>query len=191
MLKLIMRKLLLALVLSAAVVPCLAGNAERKLKPSRSWTDAKCLALNAVKEAGNQGTRGMQATMAVVINRSKHPNYPNGVCQVILEPKQFSWTNNLTTKQRTSIRKGLVWVVDPTTRRRTGLEAANSPAANLPYMQALTMAQKPDKQLQQVLPAGTLYYHTTKIKPKWSKKLRQVAKIKDHVFYAEKSLVKQ
>jgi len=181
MLKLIMRKLLLALVLSAAVVPCLAGNAERKLKPARSWTDAKCLALNAVKEAGNQGIRGMQATMAVVINRSKHPNYPNGVCQVILEPRQFSWANKLTAKQRTSIRRG----------RGTGLEAANSPVDSLPYMQALTMAQKPDKQLQQVLPAGTLYYHTTKIKPKWSKKLKRVATIKDHVFYAEKSLVKQ
>ena len=52
----------------------------------------RCLALNMYHEARSQGTAGLFAVSAVVINRVNDPRFPNSVCEVIYQgPTRESW----------------------------------------------------------------------------------------------------
>ena len=53
-----------------------------------------CLALNVYHEGRSESTLGQFMIMDVVNNRSKSKNYPTNLCDVIKQPKQFSWYNN-------------------------------------------------------------------------------------------------
>lgn len=54
-----------------------------------------CLTLNLFKEAEGEGLENMRIVGDVVINRVESKDYPNDVCSVVLQKKQFSWANNL------------------------------------------------------------------------------------------------
>lgn len=51
-----------------------------------------CLACNIYHEARNQPREGQIAVANVTLNRVKSPRFPNSICQVVWEYKQFSWT---------------------------------------------------------------------------------------------------
>jgi N-acetylmuramoyl-L-alanine amidase len=55
-----------------------------------------CLALTLYWEARAEGYHGMLAVASVVLNRVRHPQFPDTVCEVVKEggespPCQFSW----------------------------------------------------------------------------------------------------
>ena len=52
-----------------------------------------CLQKNIYFEARNQGRPGMRAVAAVTLNRVEDPRFPNTVCRVVYQRKQFSWAN--------------------------------------------------------------------------------------------------
>ena len=56
-----------------------------------SKAEITCLTKNAYHEAGNQGEKGILATVFVVLNRTKDSRFPSTPCKVISEPFQFSW----------------------------------------------------------------------------------------------------
>lgn len=45
-------------------------------------------------EARNTSVKERQAVLDVVINRTKHKNYPSTICGVVQQPRQFSYLNN-------------------------------------------------------------------------------------------------
>ena len=52
----------------------------------------RCLALNMYHEARSQGTAGLFAVSAVVLNRVNDKRFPNSVCEVIYQgPTRESW----------------------------------------------------------------------------------------------------
>lgn len=56
----------------------------------------ECLARTVYFEARDEGAQGMEAVAAVVMNRVRHPDFPNEVCAVIKDggetpPCQFSY----------------------------------------------------------------------------------------------------
>jgi spore germination cell wall hydrolase CwlJ-like protein len=53
-----------------------------------------CLAKVIYHEARGTGERSMVAVGHVVLNRTKHPKFPSGICQVINQPMQFSWVGS-------------------------------------------------------------------------------------------------
>lgn len=57
-----------------------------------SLTDLECMAQNVYHEARGQGALGMQMVIIVVNNRVKSKHYPNTICGVVFQRKQFSWT---------------------------------------------------------------------------------------------------
>jgi len=57
-------------------------------------TAAACLALNIFFEARHENTTGQLAVAEVTLNRVKDKRYPNNVCDVVWEGKQFSWTHD-------------------------------------------------------------------------------------------------
>jgi len=55
---------------------------------------AKCLADTLHYEARGENLAGIRAVANVVLNRVKDKRWPNTICQVVYQDKQFSWANN-------------------------------------------------------------------------------------------------
>lgn len=53
---------------------------------------ATCLAKNIYHEARGEGWGGMVAVGLVTLNRVHHERWPDTVCGVVYQRKQFSWT---------------------------------------------------------------------------------------------------
>ena len=59
-----------------------------------NYTDVECLALNIYFEARSEGTAGKLAVALVTMNRVVDKRWPNSICDVVWQPKQFSWTHD-------------------------------------------------------------------------------------------------
>ena len=70
------------------ILTSISSNAEVK---SLTKSEIKCLTNLAYYEARGESTKGMIATIYVVLNRVKDSRFPNTPCSVISEPRQFSW----------------------------------------------------------------------------------------------------
>ena len=53
----------------------------------------RCLALNIYHEARGERVEGQIAVAQVTINRVGHDEWPSTICEVVYQPKQFSWTH--------------------------------------------------------------------------------------------------
>lgn len=126
-----------------------------------SKKDIECLTLNAYHEARGEGEKGIIAVAMVTVNRaaSKHMGSKT-VCQAVMKPKQFSWTN----------KEYLVSLWTKATR----------PAE---YKIVKNAIEKYISGTRLVKLEKALYYHETSIKPKWSHADNKVAMIGNHKFY--------
>lgn len=57
-----------------------------------SKKEFKCLTDNIYYEARGESLEGQRMVAKVVLNRTKHPDYPDSICGVVYQPFQFSWT---------------------------------------------------------------------------------------------------
>jgi spore germination cell wall hydrolase CwlJ-like protein len=128
--------------------------------------DLQCMAENIFYESATQSFAGKIAVGQVVLNRTKAPGYPSTICGVIWEGSQsthtsvcqFSWT----CETRKPIDKtSLYW--------RQSLAAAKELLNNKDTMLDIT--------------EGATNYHADYVKPLWSKQLRFITKIDQHIFY--------
>ena len=56
--------------------------------------DIYCGAQNIYFEAGSEPFEGMMAIADVTINRKKDTRWPDSICNVVWQDKQFSWTHD-------------------------------------------------------------------------------------------------
>ena len=119
-----------------------------------SKAEITCLTKNAYHEAGNQGEKGILATVFVVLNRTKDSRFPSTPCKVISMPSQFSWYG-----------KGKV-VKDHKT-----------------YKEVEVLVKEVVDGKHKDITRGSTHFHTTKVRPSWCNKMTKTVKIKDHVFY--------
>lgn len=123
--------------------------------------ERRCLALTMYWEARGEGERGMIAVGAVVLNRTAHHAFPGSVCAVVTQggetpPCQFEWWCD----GRSNIpREPASW--------RASLETAD-------YMLRARLGDPTH---------GALFFHATRIRPDWSRRLERTTKIGNHVFY--------
>ena len=68
-----------------------------------------CLARNLFYEARGEGEHGMVLVGHVTLNRMKSPRYPNSICEVVYQPKQFSWTMKYGRTSRPQQKNPDVW----------------------------------------------------------------------------------
>jgi spore germination cell wall hydrolase CwlJ-like protein len=61
---------------------------------SSDTTAIDCLALNIYHEARGEPLEGLLAVAAVTLNRVWHKRFPNSICEVVWQPRQFSWTHD-------------------------------------------------------------------------------------------------
>ena len=118
-----------------------------------------CLTMNVYWEARNQDIAGQLAVAQVTMNRVYSDEYPNSVCEVVHQHKQFSWywdgKSDLPTNEK-------AW--------ETAMLVASA-----------AMDGSGHKDLQDVL-----HYHAVYSQPYWKDYMTAVAQIGDHIFYVGK-----
>lgn len=121
-------------------------------------TAAFCLALAIYYEARSEPLAGQIAVAEVVINRVDSDRFPDTVCGVVWQPRQFSFTHD----GRPERPRHEVW---------GDIQALAS-----------EILDKPDETL---FHHGATHYHATYVRPYWADDLELIGRIGDHLFYIE------
>lgn len=119
------------------------------------------LACNIYHEARGESLAGKLAVAFVTINRLKSGRYPNNIYNVVWQKHQFSWTND---GKSDKVYDKEAWFA--------AIHEAN-------YVLGIK-----DKDYSYIdITEGSMYYHTKKVKPKWSIGKKPVVTIDNHMFY--------
>ena len=116
----------------------------------------RCLAMNIYFEARGESRRGQLAVAAVTLNRKRSPHYPDSICAVVWQSRQFSWTHQPVWHRP---RNDRAW--------RFAMKLANEVYHNkvkLPVVRAT-------------------HFHARYVAPEWSTQMKRVARIGKHLFY--------
>ena len=73
-----------------AIIAGLVGQAPDKIDVN----EISCMAANIYHEARGESDRGMAFAAGVTLNRVASKRYPDTICGVVLQRKQFSWTHD-------------------------------------------------------------------------------------------------
>lgn len=117
-----------------------------------------CLAMNVFWESRDQPIAGQVAVAQITMNRVASPDYPDDVCGVVHQLKQFSW----------------YW--DGKSDVPQEEEAWNR--AQMVARGVLAGSGHAD-----LMDVNITHYHAVYVKPYWTKGMQLVAKIDDHIFY--------
>ena len=146
-----MRRTLTAIpiVLSAlAASPVSAGQVSK--------AERHCMAVNMYFEARDQTAVGQIAVGFVVLNRVASKHFPNTICKVVWQRKQFSWTWD---GKSDKPKEKAAW------------------AASLALADIVLSGKYSDPT------NGALFYHATYAKPYWTKAMVQTVQLGTHIFY--------
>ena len=117
-------------------------------------TQIECLAENIYHEARGESIKGQKAVANVTINRMKSKKFPNDICGVVFQKKQFSWTNS-------------------------GKKKIDN---HDEYEKIKKLATQIYESKESIV-GNAMYYHTDKVRLVWTKNLKKVANIGSHIFY--------
>ena len=162
-------------------VPLVTGPMEKQ-----TFVDPRsveCLALNMYHEARNQGSAGLLAVSAVVLNRVNDKRFPNTICEVVEQgPTRESWKTKQTPDPSDAKyypiknRCQFSWYCDG---------KSDEPKQKKVYKRLLTIAHSI---VYNKLPFiditdGALFYHADYVTPAWAKTKIKTVEIQDHIFY--------
>ena len=119
---------------------------------------AHCLALAIYYEARNQPIDGQLAVAQVVMNRVESNRYPDDVCGVVWQDKQFSFTHDGLPERP----KHHSWG-DIKDMAEMVLSGASHEFSEL----------------------SATHYHADYVQPYWANSMDRFGKIGDHIFYIE------
>ncbi len=108
----------------------------------------------------------MLASGFATLNRKSHPKYPDSIRKVIYQPNQFSWT------------------MYSKTFKVTEKESWNH-AKNLARLLLKVYTNNHVAYMAMDITDGATHYHTTKVKPKWAKRMKRTAQFGNHIYYKE------
>jgi spore germination cell wall hydrolase CwlJ-like protein len=163
-----------------------ASSANEITGPPPTFVDSRsteCLAMNMYHEARNQGSAGLLAVSAVVLNRVKDPKFPNTICEVIEQgPTRESWKTRQTADPNDAQfypvrnRCQFSWFCDG---------KSDVPKQKKTYERLLTIAESI---VYNKLPFiditdGAVFYHADYVTPSWAKTKIKTVEIQDHIFY--------
>ena len=116
----------------------------------------ECLALNIYHEARGERVEGQIAVAQVTLNRVKHDEWGSTICEVVYQPKQFSWTHMI---EDQAPKYSKSW-------RKAKIIARDVMIGNV---EDPTM--------------GAVYYHANYVNPNWAEYMDLSKVIGNHLFY--------
>jgi hypothetical protein len=165
-----MRTQILMLAAMTSAVPAFAQPREAGVAapfvasgdPAEFEQSLECLTQAIYYEARSQSADGQRAVAQVVLNRVRHPSYPNNVCGVV-----FQGSERVTGCQFTFTCDGSMYNAIESLAWERAQRIARDALAGSVYR-----------------PVGlALNYHTTSIRPYWAPSLVRQAVVGDHIFY--------
>lgn len=157
-----MKSLVLALSLFSANVYAVDPPPYSDME-DKQLSDVECAAVNLYHEARSESDYANTLIMAVVFNRENSLRFPDSICDVVFQNKQFSWTH------------------DGKSDRIKDLEQ---------YDRLYRLAERTILYRQFVIgmSEGVDHYHTFKVRPSWSRseQMHYVGSADDHLFYSSK-----
>ena len=148
-----------ALVLGALAPKPATAQAEEEVRVHASLG---CLAAAIYHEARSEPEIGQRAVAQVIMNRTRHPNYPKTVCDVVLQGSA----------RRTGCQ--FTFTCDGSLARRPQAVA---------WQKALDIAADTLAGRNSAPVGDATHYHTTAIRPYWAPSLTRVATLGSHIFY--------
>jgi len=153
-----MKRVASALLISIISTWAFVSIAQAKINSEEVY----CLAQNMFFEARNEPLAGQAMVAEVTINRALSSKFPNTICEVIWQRKQFSWTHDGKHD-------------DPTRMSYLDREAWKT----IHKAAKLIMADP-----EQYLPkTGATHYHADYVKPYWATDMVYLGKVGTHLFY--------
>ena len=130
--------------------------------PATGGADWRCLTEALYFEARGESLKGQVAVAEVILNRVSSSRFPNTVCDVIHQGtgRKFACQFTYTCDGRP--------------------ETISEPAA---YQHVGKVARMMLDGAPRKLAGGALYYHTTAVRPRWSRVFTRTARMGVHVFY--------
>ncbi|MCU0948751.1 MAG: cell wall hydrolase [Porphyrobacter sp.] len=160
------------LILAAAVLAALPGGLRAqetalRFQPTLTANEtpdaaAECLALAITYEAGQEPVAGQEAVAQVILNRVRHPAYPDSVCGVV-------WQGSM---RRTGCQ--FTFTCDGSLRRPRA-------AAQMTAARAVALRVLAGESTDHVV--GATHYHADYVTPYWAPSLTRVRQIATHIFY--------
>ena len=152
---------MLFLLLSSVFI----ANVAQAKSLSKAEREIKCLALNIYFEARGEPQNGQFAVAAVTMNRVKSHKFPNTVCKVVWQRRQFSWTHDGKSDRP---------------RDKKAWQQAKD-LAELVYSKYLHFQEKTNGAWD--ITQGALHYYSTSIsQPYWAKEKVASVSIGRHMF---------
>ena len=121
-----------------------------------------CGAQNAYFESQGEPDLGMVAVSQVVINRAKDNRWPDTICEVVWQDKQFSWTHD---------GKSDKILTNSEYQRKIWIKSV--------YMFLISYGDD--------ITNGATHYHNVKVKPWWATDMQVTAHIGNHIFLKERN----
>ncbi len=120
---------------------------------------AHCLALAIYYEARNQPLEGQHAVAEVILNRVDSKHYPDNVCDVVWQHKQFSFTHDGLPERPQHHSWGDI--------QQLAKEVLSE--GSVPLLGLLST-----------------HYHADYVQPYWTTSMEQETSIGNHIFYMER-----
>lgn len=143
--------------ITMGIVAMVLVGAATMAPPELDMKDHECLSMNIYHESRGEQAQGQIAVAQVTVNRVKHKQWPSSICEVVYQPKQFSWTH---------------------------LIKNHSPKETKAWKRAQVIAR--DVLIGNVadVTGGAVFYHANWIKnPYWAKEVTLSKVIGNHLFY--------
>jgi N-acetylmuramoyl-L-alanine amidase len=115
-----------------------------------------CLALNVYFEARSEDVIGQYAVAEVTLNRVASDRFPDTICEVVWQRKQFSWTHD---------------------------GKSDKPRDQRAWRRAVAVAAYALEDDGHEVVNGALYYHADYVRPYWASSYDVVGKVGRHIFY--------
>jgi len=124
--------------------------------PTVDTVQQECLAMNIYHEARGEVVEGQIAVAHVTLNRVEDTRWPDNICDVVYQPKQFSWTH---------------------------LIKNQTPTEKKAWKQAKVIAR--DVMIGNTVDPtdGATFYHANYVNPYWAKDMTISKVIGVHIFY--------
>lgn len=159
------------LLLLTSLLPAVAGATTLKDDSSSnsathsSEREINCLALNIYHEARGEPHDGQLAVAYVTMNRVASPRYPQTVCEVVWQRRQFSWTHD---RRSDAPRDTRAW--------GKAMRIASFIYNNYFRFQQVT------KGATDMTKGALFYFAPRKVSPYWTKNMVATTAIGSHVF---------